>query len=274
MDKKNVDRRVLLAGLGGAVAGSLIARNATAGQLNPSAGPGPTGIALADLSDKVARTAQGFSEARTPLEAVSGDATCVRRIVQSGSYYATQHMFGPPNMDLICIDAPNVVLDLGDFTLFGPPGSPGGANSEAAIRCTADNVCVYEGNIHNYARGCDFGSASRALLWDITVIQATAVAVLLGSSSQCYDLEIHASSVGVDVTGDGSICEEVALWQCGTGIIIHGTRNLMLSNCATQCGVPFSFGNGNTYGPIVVAMGTGDLSAVPGGNVPGNNLVF
>ena len=58
MQKKDVDRRVLIAGLGGAVAGSLLARNAVAGSLNPTAPPGPTGMDMTQLSQRVASGGQ------------------------------------------------------------------------------------------------------------------------------------------------------------------------------------------------------------------------
>ena len=57
--RSSMDRRVLLAGLGGVMAGTLVSSKATAGILEPPGPPSPTGVSLEAVAARSSRTDVG-----------------------------------------------------------------------------------------------------------------------------------------------------------------------------------------------------------------------
>lgn len=121
---EELDRRLLLgaAGLAGVAA---LARSGHAGPLNPPGGAvAGTGRTLGEVYDKVARTPQGFAEARTPVQSLAGNSAIMHIISQPGSYYLTGDLLAPAtNMLPIFVQASDVTLDLNGFTVSTPAGS-------------------------------------------------------------------------------------------------------------------------------------------------------
>src|SRR5437870_5162616 len=83
-------RRLVLAGLGvtGAAALARVAR------ARPSAPTSSPGTSLQDVYDKIARTDEGFGEARIPVESLSGSATAQYVFRAPGVYYLTGNITG------------------------------------------------------------------------------------------------------------------------------------------------------------------------------------
>jgi len=108
-----IDRRLML-GAAGLLGAAALSRVASAGPLNPPAGPvTPTGKTLTEIEPRTA-----VNNTNTP-----GDAECVHRITQPGSYYLAGNITGITGKSGIIIDASNVTLDLMGFALLGVPGS-------------------------------------------------------------------------------------------------------------------------------------------------------
>src|SRR5437763_4210788 len=87
---RNPDRRLLIAGLGltGAAALARVARAL------PPPRPASNGTSLQDVYDKIARTDEGFGEARIPVESLPGSVTAQYVIAAPGAYYLTGNITG------------------------------------------------------------------------------------------------------------------------------------------------------------------------------------
>jgi len=130
-----IDRRLML-GAAGLLGAAALSRVASAGPLNPPAGPvTPTGKSLTDIEPRTA-----VNDTNTP-----GDGECVHRITQPGSYYLTGNVAGQSGKHGIIIDASNVTLDLMGFALLGVPGSLEG------VRCVGRHaVTIRNGSIRGF----------------------------------------------------------------------------------------------------------------------------
>jgi hypothetical protein len=75
---------------------------------------------------------------------------------------------------------------------------------------------------------------------------------------------------------DASYChvEANSVKECGVGYQIDGPRNLLARNVAANNGAAFSIVGGNTHGPIVHAVGAGDISGIQGADHPWANFVY
>jgi hypothetical protein len=270
-DVKNVDRRALLAGMGGAVAGSLLATAARAGAPRP---PSPIDATLQRILDKIARTDAGFAEPCIPVQSLPGSEVAQFIISESGSYYLTQNIVGEPGRHAIDIQADDVDLDLCGFHIVGA-ADPAGLAAGAGIHSDHSNVTVYDGTVIGFAVGVDFEHASRFIVWDVTSIGAVRAGFVLGSRGQAYDCDCYACfGPAFSSPGERSVVEECGAWTCAAGFSCPGTQNLLLANCATECPSPFEIAPGNSHGPIVDVTGVGDISAVPGSDHPGANFVY
>ncbi len=276
MGRMRVNRRVLMTGLGGVMAGSLLTGKAQAGSLEPPPGmPMPTGRSVQELSDKIGRTDHGVSEPRTPVKSLLGSTTASHVISAPGSYYMTENLLGEPGKNGIEIQADNVDLDLAGFHLIGAPPDPVGTLPGTGILCDRQNVTVYNGSVYVWGGAVDFHAASLFILWDISSIGALLGAFILGNCGQAYDCDAYsAGGAGFSAQGQRSLVEECGAWSCGTGFSSSGSQNLFLSNCATGCATPFDISQGNSYGPLVDVTGVGDISAVPNSGRPDSNLIY
>ena len=276
MKTNNMDRRALLASVGGVVAGSLIAGKATAGVLNPPPGPvGPTGRRLSSIANMIARTPGGVAEPRLPVQGLPGSSDSLHVISAPGSYYLTENIQGVGGLHGIRIASPNVDLDLCGFHMIGAPPNPAGTPSGSAIVCDQQNVTVFDGTVVGWQRGVDFELASLFIVWDVTSIGATEGGFFLGDRGQAYDCDCYSTNgFGFALMGVRSLVEECGAWTCATGFKGINSPNLLLRNCATECPAPFDLGQGNSYGPIVAVVGAGDVSAIPNSGHPEANYVY
>ncbi len=275
MASKRMDRRYLLAGIGGALAGSILSGAARAGDLKPPPGPiTPTGKSMTDLYNRIARTDAGIAAPWIPIESLPGSDTVQRIISAPGSYCLTQNMVGESGKHGIQVDADNVDIDLQGFHLFGFNDPVGTVGSGAAIRTDRQNVTVYDGSFIGWDVSVQFQAATRFILMDLTSIGAVRGGFFLGSHGQADDCDSYGSPVGFSATGERTLVEDCGVWTCAIGFQSTGTRNLLLSNCATECQTPFEIGPGNAFGPLVDVSGVGDVSAVAHSEHPGANYIY
>lgn len=278
MKRINVDRRVVLVGVGGAVAGSLLTGTAQAGQLNPPPGPiTPTGKSLDEVASRSSRTASGVANPCIPVQSLPGSATALHVISEPGSYYLTQNIVGAPGRHGIVIASDDVDLDGCGFHMIDAGGPPPGPTSSGIVT-DRQNVTVYDLTLRGWHRAVDFENASLFVLWDIASLDAASAAFIVGSSGQVYDCDAYTTpGLGFSLMGTQTVVEECGAWSCGVPFSCLGVRNLLLANCATDgtTGLPaFQIAQGNSHGPIVVVSGIGDISAVTGTDHPGANFVY
>ncbi|MEZ6244001.1 MAG: right-handed parallel beta-helix repeat-containing protein [Phycisphaerales bacterium] len=78
-------------------------------------------------------------------------------ITSSGSYVVRQNLVGLVNENGIMIEADNVTIDLGGWTLFGVPGSLDGIVGSSGLR---RNITILNGNVRDWnGDGIDLGNA-------------------------------------------------------------------------------------------------------------------
>jgi hypothetical protein len=196
--KKDLERRVLIAGIGGAVAGSLlVGSKVQAGNLNPSGPPAPSMKSLEAMSDKVARTDLGCAMPAIPVESLPGSASAKHLISASGSYYLAGNIQGNPGQNVIEIRASHVDLCGGGFHIF-VPGNPVGLPAGIGVFCDGENVTFYDGSVIGGSIGIDFGQASRFILWDVIRRRSCLRMIREGN---LYDLV--AQHAGNGLPGDG-----------------------------------------------------------------------
>lgn len=265
-DKKEVDRRVLIAGIGGAVAGSLLVggRATASGGLNPAPGPpAPTGKSSSELARMITSSDLGCAQPPTPIESLPGSATADHCIVGPGSYYQMGNLIGSPGKNPLEIHANNVDFCGGGFHIF-VTADPGGTTLGVGVLCDGENVSMYDVSVIGGSVGVDFSAATGFILWDVTVFRALSACFRVGSNGNCYDSEAHqCPGVGFLAEGSHTLLEEGSAFSCGTGFLCTGSQNMLLANFATNCQTPFSFGPGNSYGPICNVAGMGDISSNP-----------
>jgi hypothetical protein len=266
MERGEFDRRAVLAGLGGAVVGTLIASRA------PQAAP-PQPQGMQAVLDKIARTTQGFGESCLPVQAFPGTGTSAFRLTLAGSYYLNGNVVVTGGENGIEIAGNNIDLDLQGYSVIGPSGAAG-VPAGTGIVAAGTNIAVYDGSVANFSNGVDFGGASYSMVWDVTAIDATQAGFLCGSFNQHYDTEAHRclSGVGYEALGVSSQIHECGAFSCAVGFRVLGAHNLVLANSATDCALPFDIRAGNAWGPIVVVQG--DMSLVPKASDVNANLAY
>lgn len=189
---ESVNRRLILAGAGLAGVAAL-AKLAKAGPLEPPAGPiQPTGATLEAIRSrqsaiglKVARTDQGFAEARTPVQSCPSSADAQFVITQPGSYYMTGDVTGVPGKCCIDVQCSDVDIDCDNFTFQGVQGTL------SCIRCAApaERVCVSSAKIRSWVKDCyDGRECAHCTLEDCSFIDCASPPDPTGGGGFCCDL--------------------------------------------------------------------------------------
>lgn len=166
---------------------SLLAGSAVAGPLNPPAGPvAPTMKTMTEVEPRIA-----INATNTP-----GDANCVYKIVQRGSYYLTGNITGQSGKFAVQISADNVTLDLGGFAITG---GAEGVYVQSASGTTRANVTVKNGSIAGCtSAGIDTTSADGGVLQNLTVQGCAAGGIYAGPQSRVEHCTAdHTGNTGI-----------------------------------------------------------------------------
>ncbi len=219
-----IDRRVML-GAAGLLGAAALSRVASAGPLNPPAGPiTPTGKTLTEV------------EPRIPINQTTapGTATAIHRITQPGSYYLTGNILGQSGKHGIEINSPGVTLDLMGFELQGVPGSLDGV----VMRSDGSpfvNISILNGSVRNWG-----GAGIGYLTVFISCVRIERIAASLNGGSgirggQCTIANCTVrfnEADGIEVFGGSVISNCAALGNSGRGFV--GNTGTAISNCAAQ----------------------------------------
>ena len=203
------------------------------GNLTPPGAPTPTMKTLTEVEPRIAVNATN-----TP-----GDAGCLFKITQPGSYYLTGNIAGVSGKDGIQINASGVTLDLNGFELLGAPGSGNGVYiSVGGVALT--NIAVTNGSIRNWGGagmttvfgGYNFrvtgilvsgNLGSGIKLTDISSFSPNFVACTVSHCTAANNSGDFAISVG-----NGSAVSDCSLKNNNTSYGIFAREGSTVSNCS------------------------------------------
>lgn len=207
----DIDRRVLL-GAAGLASVAALAGHARSGPLNPPAGPViATGKTLPEV------------EPRTPLSAATtpGDASCVYRIAEPGSYYLIGNVAAPSGRSVIKIAASGVTIDLNGFTITSAGGAGSGVIAESAVH---ERIAVRNGHIVGMATGVSLLGNPGLRIEDLMVDTSTVDGIAVGLHATVTRCRVTRSSRYGFHYGNGAIFTDCIARTNGTGTSGAGFR--------------------------------------------------
>src|SRR5213594_1009223 len=260
---RNPDRRLLIAGLGltGAAALARVAR------ARPSAPTSSPGTSLQDVYDKIARTDEGFGEARIPVESLSGSATAQYVIRAPGVYYLTGNITGVPGKAAIEVQSDHVEIECDGFTFLGAPGTLACITSPGAQRC----IGIYDAGFKGWQNTCvDLVNAADSLVeecWfdscDSTTDPAARGTCALGAGGVVFDCDVRACRGSLVSVGQHGVIEECTNVNGNGGCFFSAGDAVMEDNFAMENDGPgFTIRNrGVLIGNRLVKVGGIDVVA-------------
>lgn len=187
------------------------------GALTPPGAPAPTMKSLDQI------------EARTPIQALSGDSANLFLVSQAGSYYLTGNITSVTGKTCVGIanGVGNVTIDLNGFTLFGVPGANAAING-----LQSTGVSISNGSIVNFpGLGIGLGIFARSRI----------ERVIFGNCAG-----------GGAAVGSYSIVKDCTFQACGsaTAPALSALSEAIIDHCMVQ-GNPVGDGIQVDYGSIV-----------------------
>jgi hypothetical protein len=197
---ENLDRRMLLAGLG--LVGVAAASAASAGALNPPPGPvAATGKTTTEIEPRVA------------VQSLAGDAGNSFIINQPGSYYLTGNINATGGKHGISVQADSVTLDLNGFALIGEATGSGIGINVPVVR---NSLCIHNGIVRNWrSHGVAALNASSSALERLRAVSNLGGGLMIGNESVVRDCVMTGNGEGL-VSADrvlvtGCVCDVNAL---------------------------------------------------------------
>ncbi len=201
----------------------LVAASATAGPLNPPAGPVTS--THKTLTEVEPRTA--INATNTP-----GDANSLFKITQPGSSYLTGNITGVAGKHGIAIASSGVTLDLNGFDLAGVEGSLDGVSVTAVL---LRNIAVVNGSVRNWGdEGVDLGTSTstNGRIEGVRTSGNVGEGISIGRGSTVSNCAAHQNGLDGIVTREGSTVSNCSAYQ-NNGNGITGTDGCTISNCST-----------------------------------------
>jgi hypothetical protein len=237
--------------LAAAVLAAAAAIVAFAGPMDPPPGPiGPTGKTLAEVAPRIA-----INSVNTP-----GDAACVFRITQAGSYVLTDNVLGTVGKHGIAISCSGVTLDLNGFIVLGP-----GAGSLDGITVTVQDqtsITIKNGTVQGWGGdGIDLTSANanNSRVTGVVVSANAGNGLAVGTGCAVHECSVFGNTLaGILTAGGCSVQGCTAYSNLGSGIVI-GTGSAV-ERCTSyfndSSGI--SAGNGCTIADCTCRINTRD----------------
>jgi parallel beta-helix repeat protein len=176
------------------LASAALTASASAGDLNPPAGPiSPTFKTLSEVEPRIALT-----EANTP-----GDANSRLRISTPGSYYLVGNLSASTGRAAIEIDSDNVTVDLGGFWVRGASGT-----DSIRVEPGRSRVVIRNGAVTSSVGGdgIDAGGAIEVLVERVAVENVLLNGIVVGDRGRVINCSVSQAVIGI-VTGENSIVE-------------------------------------------------------------------
>lgn len=201
---------------------ALAATAASAGDLNPPAGPvGPTMKPLSQVEPRIpitaATTPPGFSS--------------TFRITQPGSYYLTGNLAGAPNKDGIEVTASFVTIDLCGFSVLGD----GSASSGIAL--SGQDCAILNGVVQGWGASGIVGSGEGHRVEGVSTIDNANYGMLLGGKVRVIGCATRLNGgIGMSL---GSNCRVENCVASGNGTLsshngIHAGDRGLITNCVAE----------------------------------------
>lgn len=178
----------------------------TAGPLTPPAGP-------------ISSTYKTLTEVepRTPIQSLSGNATAVHVISQSGSYYLTGNLDVPAGRNGIVVTTAGVTIDLNGYRITGQAGSLDGISASGA---SVANLTVKNGSVTTMGDDGIDAVVTRVRIENVSSSTNSDAGIIVGSSAILSSVRAQTNGgLGIDVGSNATIESSVANDNSGLGMI-------------------------------------------------------